>query len=180
MAENTTVDETGAQTPAAEGSGERTFTQEQVDTIVRERLARAKAQVPPDYEELRAKAAKYDEAQEAAKSELERANERAARAEAALEEANARMAHAELVARVSRETGVPASLLHGTTEEELSASAAAVSEYVEAQRPAYPRDKGGAAAGGAPVSVDSIEAIRNPVERVRARAAHADLYRERP
>ena len=177
MADDTTVNETGEQVPAAEGPA-KTFTQEQVDSIVRERLARAKATPPDDYEELKAKAAKYDEAQEAAKSELERANERAARAEAALEEANAKMAHDALVARVARETGVPAGLLHGSTEEELAASAAAIAEYVEARRPAYPRDKGGAAAGGAPVSVDSIESIRDPVERVRQRAAHADLYRK--
>ena len=87
------------------------------------------------------------------------------------------MAHDALVAKVSAETGVPAALLQGSTEEELSASAAAVTEYVEAQRPAYPRDKGGAPGGGASVTVDSIEKIRNPAERVRMRAAHADLYR---
>lgn len=177
MAESTVI-ETGEQAAGnGEPAQERTFTQEQVDRIVQERLARAKAQVPPDYDELRAKAAKYDEAQEAAKSELERAEERAARAEAALEEANARMAHDALVAKVSGETGVPAALLHGSTEEELAASAAAVTEYVEAQRPGYPRDKGGAPGGGSPVTVDSIEKIRNPAERVRMRAAHADLYR---
>lgn len=177
MAESTV--NTGEQAPGSgEPAQERTFTQEQVDRIVQERLARAKAQVPPDYDELRAKAAKYDEAQEAAKSELERAEERAARAEAALEEANARMAHDALVAKVSGETGVPASLLHGSTEEELAASAAAVAEYVEAQRPGYPRDKGGAPGGAPVVTVDSIEKTSNPLERVRARAAHADLYRK--
>lgn len=176
MAESTV--NTGEQAPGSgEPAQERTFTQEQVDRIVQERLARAKAQVPPDYEEAKAKAAKYDEAQEAAKSEVERANERAARAEAALEEVNAARAHEALVAKVSAETGVPAALLHGSTEEEVAASAAAVAEYVEAQRPGYPRDKGGAPGGGSPVTVDSIERIRNPAERVRMRAAHADLYR---
>lgn len=176
MAED--VNGTGSQAPASGEPGERTFTQEQVDRIVQERLARAKATPPADYEELRAKAAKYDEAQEAAKSELERANERAARAEAALEDANRRIAHDALLAKVSGETGVPADLLHGSTEEELAASAAAIAEYVESKAPAYPRDKGGAPGGGAPVSVDSIEKIRNPAERVRMRAAHADLYRK--
>ena len=176
MAESTV--NTGEQAPGSgEPAQEKTFTQEQVDRIVQERLARAKAQVPPDYEEAKAKAAKYDEAQEAAKSELERAEERAARAEAALEEANARMAHEALVAKVSQETGVPVRLLHGSTEEELAASASAVTEYVEAQRPAYPTDKGGAAAGGARMTADSIDRISNPIDRVRARAAHRDLYR---
>lgn len=175
MAENTVT--TGEQTPAAEGSAqEKTFTQEDVDRIVKERLARAKATPPADYDELKAKAAKYDEAQEAAKTELERANERAAKAERALADAQAAIEHTELVAKVSKETGVPASLLHGSTEEELTASASAISDYVKASAPGYPRDKGGAA-GGQAVTVDSIEAIKNPVERIRARAAHADLYR---
>ena len=175
MAESTV--NTGEQAPAAgEPAQDRTFTQEDVDRIVKERLARAKAQPPADYEELKAKAAKYDEAQEAAKSELERANERAAKAEKALADAQAAIERSELVARVSRETGVPAQLLHGATEEELSASAAAIADYARAVAPGYPRDKGGAA-GGQPVTVESIESIRNPVERVTARAAHPELYR---
>lgn len=177
MAENTV--QTGEQTPAAEGSvQDKTFTQEDVDRIVKERLARAKATPPADYEDLKKKAAEWDKAQEAAKTELERANERAAKAEKALADAQAAMAHTELVAKVSQETGVPASLLHGATEEELTASASAISDYVKASAPGYPRDKGGAA-GGHAVTVESIEAIKNPVERVRARAAHAELYRSR-
>lgn len=158
------------------GQAGRTFTQEDVDRIVRDRLARAKAQPPSDYEELKKKAALYDEAQEAAKSELERAEERASRAERALAEAQERAEHAALVAKVSEETGVPASLLHGSTEEELASSARAVSDYARSR--AYPQDKGGSPAGREPVSVQSIESIRNPVERVRQRARHRDLYQQ--
>ena len=175
MAENTV--NTGEQAPAAEGPAQdRTFTQEDVDRIATDRLARAKTTPPADYEDLKKNAAEWDKAQEAAKSELERANERAAKAEKALADAQAAIEHSELVAKVSQETGVPASLLHGATEEELAASA--ISDFVKASAPGYPRDKGGAA-GGRAVTVESIEAIKNPVERVRARAAHADLYRNR-
>ena len=177
MAENTV--NTGEQAPAAEGPAQdRTFTQEDVDRIVKERLARAKSTPPADYAAHKPKAAEWDKAQEAAKSELERANERAAKADRALADAQAAIEHSELVAKVSQETGVPASLLHGATEEELAASASAISDFVKASAPGYPRDKGGAA-GGRAVTVESIEAIKNPVERVRARAAHADLYRNR-
>lgn len=175
MAENTVT--TGNQALAAGGPAqEKTFTQEDVDRIVKERLARAKAAPPADYDELKAKAAKYDEAQEAAKSELERANERAAKAEAELEEARARMAREALVSKVSEASGVPASLLHGSTEAELAASAEAISEWAKAQRPGYPSDKGGGASGAPSVTVDSIESIKDPHERIIARAAHRNLY----
>ena len=101
MAENTV--NTGEQAPAAEGPAQdRTFTQEDVDRIVKERLARAKSTPPADYEDLKKKAAEWDKAQEAAKSELERANERAAKAEKALADAQAAIEHSELVAKVSQ------------------------------------------------------------------------------
>src|SRR5690242_287289 len=58
-----------------------TFSQADVDRIVRERLARQKAQFS-DYDDLKTKATEYDKIAEAQKSELEKANERAAQAEA--------------------------------------------------------------------------------------------------
>ena len=83
----------------------KTFTQEEVNELMG-RTRREERGKYADYEDLKAKAAKYDEAQEAAKTELERANERAAKAEAkALREAKHR---ADLAAKVSTDTGVPA------------------------------------------------------------------------
>lgn len=176
MAEESTIvnGEPGAH--AAPQGSDRTFTQADVDRIVKERLARAKSEPPADYDELKRKAKAYDEAQEAAKSELERANDRAAKAEKALADAKAEMEHAALVSKVSAETGVPASLLHGGTEEELAASAKAVSEFAESRMPQYPHDRGGSPAGGGQVTVESIESIKSPLERVRMRAANAGLY----
>lgn len=100
---------------------------------------------------------------------------RAEKAEAELAEANARAAHAEAVAKVSEETGVPAHLLHGADEAELTACARAIGEYVKAKSPAYPADKGGSTGAG-PVSVASIESIEDPLERVRARSSNRNLY----
>ena len=54
-----------------------TFTQEQVDAIVAERLKRERAKYA-DYDDLKTKATKYDEAEEASKSELQKATEKAA------------------------------------------------------------------------------------------------------
>lgn len=81
-----------------------------------------------------------------------------------------------LRASVASETGVPVSLLVGTTADELKASADAVLEFAKVNRSTYPVDKGGAA-GSTPVSRESIESIKDPLARIRARAEHADLYR---
>ena len=59
------------------GEGQnRTFTQDEVNAIVGKRVAEEKGKYS-DYEDLKAKAAKYDEAEEASKSELQKATERA-------------------------------------------------------------------------------------------------------
>lgn len=66
------------------GEGEsKTFSQAEVDRIVQERLARAKAKPPADYEDLKAAAAKLAEIEEANSSELEKAQRRATEAEEA-------------------------------------------------------------------------------------------------
>lgn len=69
-------------TPGAgtEGAG-TAFTQADVDRIVRDRLARQKAQFG-DYDDLKTKAAEFDKIAESQKSELEKAQERATKAEA--------------------------------------------------------------------------------------------------
>jgi hypothetical protein len=72
-----TPEPTAEPTPAAE----KTFTQAELDRIVQDRLARAKATPPSDYEELKASAAKLAEIEEANKTELEKERGRAAKAE---------------------------------------------------------------------------------------------------
>jgi len=65
----------------------KTFTQEELDAIVQQRLARA---TPKDYDDLKAKAAKFDELEAGQKSELDKAIARAEKAEARVHEAEAR------------------------------------------------------------------------------------------
>ena len=55
---------------------EKTFTQDEVNAIIAERLKRDRGE-RADYDELKAKAAKLDEIEEANKTELQKANERA-------------------------------------------------------------------------------------------------------
>lgn len=108
-------------------------------------------------------------------TKLKLATERAEKAEAELADTKARQAHAELQSLVSEKTGVPASLLHGETEEELTASAQAISEFVKASAPAYPTDKGGAPTPQA-ATRESISQIKDPLERIAARAENVNLY----
>lgn len=75
--------------------------------------------------ELKAKAAKLDEIENAQKSELQKALERA---EAAEKRANT-AEFESLRSRVAASKGVPASALTGTTEEELTAAADALIEW---------------------------------------------------
>jgi len=77
----------GGQQPA--GQDARTFTQQDIDRVVSERLARQKAQFA-DYDELKTKASKLAEIEEAQKTETQKLAERAAAAEAARDEALAR------------------------------------------------------------------------------------------
>lgn len=78
----------------------KTFTQEQLDRIVEDRLKRERAQFA-DYDDLKAKAAKLDEAEEAQKTELQKAKDAAAEAktqgEAAIARANATLIRAEVM-----------------------------------------------------------------------------------
>ena len=81
-------------TTNAQGGGEpqpeqRMLTQQDVDRIVSERLARQKAQYA-DYDDLKAKAAKLQEFEEAQKTELQKAQERLDKIERERDEAVAR------------------------------------------------------------------------------------------
>ena len=123
----------------AEGQN-RTFTQEELNAIVGKRLAEEKSKFA-DYEDLKAKASKFDEMEEANKSELQKATERAN----ALETELKAMKNAEEVRlmreNVAKETGIPSNLLTGSTEEECKAQAEAIKTY--AQPSGYPKVKDG-------------------------------------
>jgi hypothetical protein len=107
------------QTPPADPPADppaRTFTQEDVDRIVQDRLARAKTQPPADYEDLKAAAKKLQELEEADRTELEKtmaklekAEKRAADIEAA---ANKRLIEAAVLAEAARQNAVKPEHLH--------------------------------------------------------------------
>ena len=94
----------------------KTFTQDEVNAIVGERLAREREKFA-DYESLKEKATKFDEVEEASKSELQKATERAEKLESELKTMKKAEELRAIREKVSGETGVPASLLTAETEE---------------------------------------------------------------
>lgn len=99
--------ETAPETPETDYRAEA----EKWKALSRQNEAQAKANAE--------KAKRFDEFEEAQKSELQKSEERAAAAEARAAEVEQRALRAEVAAN----TGVPLNLLHGTTAEELQASA---------------------------------------------------------
>lgn len=110
------------------GSGEgnepepKSFTQEQVDQIVERRLAKERGKYK-DYDELKSKAMRLDEMENAGKSELDKLKESNAALRKQIDDAAAEKQHAEWVSEVAKDKGVPAELLRGSTKDELEAHA---------------------------------------------------------
>lgn len=115
---------------------ERTFTQAELNAIVQERVGETKAKYG-DYEELKAKAIKYDEQVEAEKSELQKANERADGLQAELDAIRTAQQVRTMREDVATAKGVPASLLTGSTQEECEAQADALVKW--AKPSGYPK-----------------------------------------
>lgn len=126
---------------AAEQS-ERMFTQTEFDKKMGARLAEEREKFA-DYDELKARA-------EAADSAIAERDELQAKVEKAEAE--------NLRARVAADAGVPANLLTGTTEKELTESAQALAEFAESSRgPSGPVVKS--------VGSDESEASRDDLAR---------------
>ena len=146
MSDTATV--TTQETAPAEEQG-RTFTQDELNAIVGKRLAEEKGKYA-DYDVLKAKADKYDEATEAAKSELQKATERAEHLQSQLDEMLKADEVRKVREKVAAETGVPAGLLSGEDEESCKAQAKGILEF--AKPAGYPSIKDGgevkAPAGG--------------------------------
>ncbi|MDO5500960.1 MAG: hypothetical protein Q4F67_14890 [Propionibacteriaceae bacterium] len=117
----------------AENGGQTGFTppatQADLDRIIADRISRERSKFA-DYEELKAKAAKFDEATEAAKTEAEKQAEALAAAQAKIAEYETREQIAAWKAEVAKDAGVPAEALAGTTREEIAAHAEVIKSLI--------------------------------------------------
>lgn len=108
----------------------REYTQAQIDEIVAKRVARVKKQYG-DYEDMKKKAAKFDEIEAANKSELEKLTEQNQKLAAQLAERE----HAALIQAACIKHGVPADcmdLVTGVDEDSIDKAAEKVAKLVSA------------------------------------------------
>lgn len=119
---------------------EKTFTQAEVDAIVGDRLKRDRAKYA-DYDTLKEKADKFDQMEEANKSELQKAVERGDALQVELDRLKGENAVRDLRNKIADETGIPAHLLTGRTEDECREQAKAIAEY--AKPSGYPNIRDG-------------------------------------
>lgn len=111
-------------TPAQQGNnteggaqgGERLFTQEEVNNLINKRFGELMSKVE-NYDALKEKAEKYDEAQEASKTELQKASDQRDAYKKELDELKKANQVREIRRKVAEEKKVPESLLTAETEE---------------------------------------------------------------
>lgn len=132
-----------AETQGNNGNGEnqnKTFTQEEVNAIIGERLAR-QAEKYADYEDLKTKAAEYDRQQEESKTELQKAQEKTAKLQAKVDSMEKAGKIRDIRDKVSKDTGVPAELLTGEDEESCVKQADNILKFAKGSK--YPGVKEG-------------------------------------
>ena len=150
---NETVNQETTAPAAEEQQPERTFTQAEVNAMIQDRLARERAKYA-DYDALRTKAAQFDTVQEASNAALKKATERGDELQKQVDELTAANTLRQLHSKVALETGVPAELLTGETEEACQTQAAAILKFA---KPGYPAVKD----NGEPVRTHSSSSTRD-------------------
>lgn len=120
------------------GEGVRTFTQEEVDTIVKDRLKREREKYA-NYDELKDKANKYDQNVDSSKTELQKATEAIAELKNQISSYTKAESIRKIREKVSSETKVPVSLLTGEDEEKCKEQAEAILAFAKPKE--YPGTK---------------------------------------
>lgn len=171
--------QTGAADPSGSGTGFTPITsQEEFDKRIKARIDRVKATPPADYDELKAKAAKLDELENAQKSEIERITEQATKAQkdasdwqAKFEELQAQRQHELDVRKAAATYGVDADVLMrmgGDVDEN-----AKFLQEKDAARPKFGdmRD-GGQQEPPTQTLEEALKSAKNTQERIQVRAEY--------
>lgn len=120
----------GTETVATETQAERTFTESEVNKMMEARIGKERAKFA-DYDELKAKASRFDEIEDANKSELQKATERADALQSQLDSLTKANEIRDIRNKVSTDTGVPAELLTADTEETCKAQAESILKFAK-------------------------------------------------
>ena len=115
---------------------QKTFTQDELNAIVNDRLGREKAKYS-DYDALKEKASKFDQLEEANKTELQKITDKATALESELKALKKANEIQKVRAEVAKAQNVPAELLTADTKEECETQAKQILSFVSAQQ-GYP------------------------------------------
>lgn len=118
-------------TQGTQAQDAKIFSQAEANAFLKREEAKIKAKYA-DYDDLKAKAAKFDEIEQANKSELEKANEKAAKLQAELDGIKKAAELREMREKIATENNVPANLLTGATEDECKAQVESIRELLKA------------------------------------------------
>lgn len=154
---------------------DKTFTQAELDAIIGDRLSRERAKYA-DYEAIKDKASKYDEMEEASKSELQKAQEKATELQAKLDSMTKQNEIRAIKEKVSSATGVPISLLSADTEEECTAQANAILSFAGNKKSNYPLVPDGGEGKAPSTSKSEILAIKDEKKRLKAIEENIELF----
>lgn len=128
------------ETNSNEVEAQKTFTQEEVDAIINGRFGRMMEKYK-DYDALKAKADKFDEIEEASKTELQKATEKAKALQDELDAFKKAESLRTMREKVAHDTGVPVNLLTADSEDACKEQAKQILEF---SRPSgYPQVKDG-------------------------------------
>jgi len=108
----------GNEEPAGGSEFKPIETQEDLDRLLSKRLERERSKFA-DYDELKAKAEKFDQAEEANLSELERERKARESAEKRIAEFEAKEQRAAWAKEITKGSDIPVDALRGSTKEEL-------------------------------------------------------------
>lgn len=172
MAENENKDKNEPE--VNESQGGRTFTQEEVNAIIADRLNRERSKYS-DYDTLKTKAEQFDAAQEAEKTELQKETDRANALQAKLDAMNKATELRNIREKVSKDTGVPTDLLSGDTEEACSDQAKAILAFAKTGN--YPKVKDGGETHPPVMTKEEILAIKDERKRIKAIEDNIDLFK---
>ena len=128
----------------AQGQVQKTFTQDELNTVVNDRLKREREKYA-DYATLKEKADRLDKLEEENKTELQKANDKVEKLQKELDALKNAQSIRDIRDKVAKETGVPAALLSGSTEEECKTQADGIKAYAN---PGYPQVQDGGEPGG--------------------------------
>lgn len=117
---------------------ERTFTQKELDAILGERLSREREKYA-DYDVLKEKALRFDEAEEANKTELQKAQEKVADLQTKYDGLVKANEVRNIRDRVAKEYGIPVNLLTAENEDSCIEQAKSIVEFAKPQ--GYPQVK---------------------------------------